>query len=782
MTSAEKHTKFTCKPTATHWGNYLITSDGHEIKEVVPYDTDHHPSEIAQSLLNTLDSNCRIAQPMVRKGYLEKGVNSDRSGRGCEPFVPVSWENAVELASEALQQTKSQYGNKAIYGGSYGWASAGRFHHAQSQVHRFLKQFGGYVDATQSYSFAAAEVILPHVLGIDMITMTLRAPTWEDIIEHGELVVAFGGISMKNTQVNVGGLGRHFAADKLKLARDAGVQFVNISLLKDDIGEFLDAEWLAPRPNSDVAIMLGMAHTLVSHNMHDRDFLDKYCEGFDKFLPYLLGEEDGQPKDANWAAKLSELPADTISNLAVRMANSRTTISISWSLQRAEHGEQTYWMATTLAAMLGQIGLPGRGIGYGYGAIHSVGFLGRKIRPFPLAALPQGQNPVDLAIPVARISDMLLNPGEEYEHNGQRRKYPDIKLVYWAGGNPFHHHQDLNRLRQAWQKPETIIVNESVWTATARHADIVFPSNTSLERNDIGGGSLDDHFSPMPQVVGSFAQSRSDYAIFSALAEKLGFGEKFTEGRSEMEWIRYSYQQTQENAGSVGVNLPDFEKFWVGGHISLEDKDFPEPPFELELFRQDPLANPLKTPSGKIEIFSQTIDNFGYDDCQGHPRWYDKQEWPGSEQAKRYPLHLISNQPKTRLHSQFDHGVTSLNSKINGREPARMNSCDAVARNIQDGDIIRIFNDRGACLAGIEISDTVRPGVLQLATGAWYDPQDPSYPMSLEVHGNPNVLTRDIGTSKLAQAPTAHSCLVEAERFDGELPPIKVFTQPPLES
>lgn len=767
-------------PTCTHWGNYRIEVSKDEITAVLPYDSDNHPTPIGQSLLNALDSNCRIAQPMVRKGYLEKGPDSDRSGRGCEPFVPVSWETAVALAAEALQRTKSRYGNEAIYGGSYGWASAGRFHHAQSQIHRFLKQFGGYVDSTETYSFAAAEVIMPHILGISMWILIMQAPTWEDIIEHGELVVAFGGISMKNTQISIGGIGCHFAKDKLQAAKDAGVKFVNVGMLKDDIGEFLDAKWLAPRPNSDVAIMLGIAHTLIERNLHDCDFLDKYCEGFEKFLPYLMGEEDGQPKDADWAAKLSELSADSIRDLAVRMAKSRTVISVSWSIQRAEHGEQSYWMATTLAAMLGQISLPGGGIAYGYGAIHSVGFLGRKIRPFKMASLPQGENPINLSIPVARISDMLLNPGGDYHYNGEHRQYPDIKLIYWAGGNPFHHHQDINRLRQAWQKPETIIVNESVWTATARHADIVFPSNTSLERNDIGGGSFDDYLSPMPQAVKSFGQSRSDYAIFSALADKLGFADEFTEGRDEMAWLQFTYQQMQQNAGSVGIELPDFDQFWAGEQFSLGDK-FPEAPFILEMFRQDPETHPLATPSGKIEIFSETIDSFGYDDCGGHPRWYDKQEWQGSERAKQYPLHLISNQPKTRLHSQFDHGVTSRNSKIKEREPARMHASDAAARNIRNGDIVRIFNDRGACLAGVEICDDVRPGVLQLATGAWYDPENPSNPKSLELHGNPNVLTRDIGTSKLAQGPTAHSCLVEVESYNQSPPPVKAFTQPLME-
>jgi biotin/methionine sulfoxide reductase len=158
--------------------------------------------------------------------------------------------------------------------------------------------------------------------------------------------------------------------------------------------------------------------------------------------------------------------------------------------------------------------------------------------------------------------------------------------------------------------------------------------------------------------------------------------------------------------------------------------------------------------------------------------WFDKDEFLGS--SEEHPLHLVSNQPKTRLHSQMDHGVTSRKSKIKGREPMRMNPADANQRNIAEGDVVRIYNDRGACLAGVKFTDTIRPGVIELPTGAWYEPQDYTDPQSLEIHGNPNVLTRDVGTSKLGQGPTAHSCLVEVELFDDPLPEINSFNQPNL--
>ena len=195
----------------------------------------------------------------------------------------------------------------------------------------------------------------------------------------------------------------------------------------------------------------------------------------------------------------------------------------------------------------------------------------------------------------------------------------------------------------------------------------------------------------------------------------------------------------------------------------------------MEEFRKDPINNPLPTPSGKIEIFSQTIADFNYKDCPGHPVWLEQDEWLGSPLTKKYPLQLISGQPANRLHSQLDNGSESQKDKILGREPIKINKEDAISRNIKNGDIVEVYNKRGKCLAGVIISSEVMKGVVFLAVGAWYDPIEDG---SFCVHGNPNVLTTDKGTSSLSQGPSAHSTLVEVKKFLKELPPINVFTKP----
>jgi biotin/methionine sulfoxide reductase len=580
---------------------------------------------------------------------------------------------------------------------------------------------------------------------------------------------------LKNGQVDGGGMGRHVSREGQRRCRERGVRFVSVGAVRDDIAGFLDAQWLASRPNTDVALILALAHTLVTERLHDEAFLARCCVGWEKFLPYLMGGHDGQPKDADWAAVITGLPAATIRELARQMARSRTLITMSWSLQRADHGEQTWWAAVTLAAVLGQIGLPGGGVGFGYGAVNGIGAGGTGLY---LPTLAQGKNAVQAFIPVARITEMLEHPGQPFDYNGRRLTYPDARIIYWCGGNPFHHHQDLGRLRRAWQRPETIIVHEPWWNPLARHADIVLPATTTLERNDLTGTSLDCYVLAMHKAIEPYGEARNDHDIFVALAQRLGFAAQFTRGRDETAWLEALYGQWRERALAAGVAAPAFAEFWETGHAEAPERRPPRP--FLADFRDDPVAHPLETRSGRIEIFSETIAGFGYADCPGHVTWMEPAEWLGGALARRFPLHLISNQPRTRLHSQYDNGAYSRASKIQGREPVWIHPRDADARGITGGDVVKLFNDRGACLAGAVVTDLVMPGVVQLATGAWFSPVEPDLggERPFCAHGNPNVLTRDAGTSKLAQGPSSHTCLVEIEKFDGPLPPVTAFEPP----
>ncbi len=754
----------------SHWGAYRVHVRDDRMVGITPFERDPEPSPMIDGMADIVHHRCRVAEPMVRKGFLEHGHNSDRAGRGVEPFVQVSWDQALDLVAAELARVKADHGNEAIYAVS-GWASAGNFHTAKQQLSRFLNKFGGFVDQVTNYSWGAASVILPRVVGS---TEPVGNPTaWPTIIAHTKLMVLFGGLAPKNGQLAKNGVTAHELTHWLEDARNAGVAFVQISPIKDDMADDLGATWLPARPSTDVAIMLGLAHTLLTEGLQDDAFLARYCTGFEIFRGYVMGARDGIAKDADWAAAISGLDAGTIRDLARRMAADRTMISVSYSVQRGDHGEQPCWMAATLAAMLGQIGLPGGGFGIGYG---SNGLIGKPSPQVPQPGLPMGSNPTGAYIPVARVVDALLNPGAPYDFNGERRTYPDLRMIYWCGGNPFHKQQDINRLLRAWQKPETIIIHEPWWTPAARRADIVLPVTTTHERNDIGAAPKERFYIAMQKAVSPVGNARNEYDIYADLAERLGFRDAYTEGRNEMDWLRHMYDVARQKAARKHHEMPDFDTFWAAGYIEFPANE--TPPNLFEDFREDPTGTPLKTPSGKIEIFSETIHGFGYDDCPGHPAWIEPEEWLGSDKAEKFPLHMLSNQPRHRLHSQMDFGAASQASKIAGREPVQIHPDDAAARGISDGDVVRLFNDRGASLAGARITDGIRPGVVCLSTGAWFDPLNAAEIGSLDKHGNPNVLTLDKGTSKLAQCCTAQSTLVEIERYDGDAPPITAYDLP----
>ncbi len=767
---------------ATHWGVYEAVQ-GDDGPRLRAFARDPSPSPIGLSMLDAVKGPVRVMRPAVRRSWLaaRRGDSPDarRDLRGQEPFVEIEWEEAIELVTAELQRVRKTHGNASIFGGSYGWSSAGRFHHAQSQVHRFLNSIGGYVRHTDSYSLGAARVLLPHIVAPIDELHTLHT-SWSVMEKHTRLFVSFGGVPAKNAQVSSGGATEHKIPGALRRLSAAGVRFINISPVQDDIETGGEVEWIPIRPNTDAALLLGIAHTLLSEGLHQPAFLASHCTGFDKVAPYLDGSADGQPKDAAWAAAITGIPAERIVQLAREMAGTRSMLTMAWSLQRSHYGEQPFWALITVASMLGQIGLPGGGFAVGYGTTNMIGNANAR---FSGPTLQQGTNAVRDFIPVARITDMLESPGARFDYNGSTHTYPDVRLIYWAGGNPFHHHQDLNRLLAAWQsKPETIVVNEQFWTATAKLADIVLPATTSLERRDIGYAARERYMIAMKAVLLPVGEARDDYDIFAALAARMdemdaasqaGSGTEpnaastFTEGLDSFAWLERLYEESRVRAARSGHTLPPFGEFWDGDLIDLATGNDDVEMFAA--FRTDPAAHPLATPSGKIELFSERIAGFGLADCPGHACWQEPAEWLGSEKAARHPLHLLSDQPFTKLHSQYDHAAYSLGNKVKGREPITLARSDAAARGLADGDLVRVFNDRGACLAAVRVSDAIRPGVTRLSTGAWFDPTQwkASGPGNLELHGNPNVLTLDIGASGLSQGCAAQTCLVEVELYRG---------------
>jgi len=763
------------KPHAAHWGSFDAVVENGRLVGVKPFHRDPFPGSLIEAMPDAVHSAARIDRPYVRKGWLE----GRRRGalRGGDPFVPVSWDKAVRLVAEETRRVRAEAGAKSIMGGSYGWSSAGRFHHARSQLQRFLGLGGGYTGQVNAYSYAAAQALLPHILGTNEVLLG-KVTDWAAITRYSKVMLCLGGLPIRNGYVTSGGAGQHSNEMNLRAAAEAGLRFLQISPARADVPDWAGAEWTPIRPGTDTALLLAMGHEILARGWEDKNFLATRCVGWDKLRAYIIGESDGVAKTPEWAAPITTIPAETIRALTAEIAKQPAMLTATWSLQRADYGEQPYWMLTALAAMLGLIGKPGQGVAFGYGSVNGMGQPRREVPSFAMPATP---NPTGFFIPVARITEMLENPGGDHHFNGRVLQFPDTRIIWWAGGNPFHHHQDLNRMLRAWARAETIIVQEPWWTSLARHADIVLPATTTLERNDIASSGRDRFLRAMHQAIPPQGQARNDHDILADIAEELGYRERFTEQRNEEAWLRHLFEAWRRHCARMGQETPDFDTFWEKGFWEADAPARGEEYTQFAEFAADPEENPLDTPSGKVELFSETIASFGYDDAPGHPVWIAPREWLGAAEAKRHKLHLLSFQPATRLHGQLDTGRISAANKIAGREPIMLNPEDAAERGLKDGDIVRVFNDRGACLGGLRLDPGLMRGVAMMATGAWYDPMEPGVPGSMCVHGNPNVLTADVGTSKLGQGPSAQSCLIEVEKWTAPLPPVRVHLPPVIE-
>ncbi|MCG8508374.1 MAG: molybdopterin-dependent oxidoreductase, partial [Rhodospirillales bacterium] len=454
--------------TGSHWGAFRATVKDGRWVAVRGWEHDPHPSVQLEGVMDSVYSPTRIKYPMVRRAYLEGGPGASPETRGKDDFVRVSWDEALDLVAKEVQRVQKEHGPLGLFGGSYGWFSPGKLHSSRTLVRRFLNGSGGFVSHIGDYSTGASQVIMPHVMGT--LEVYEQQTAWPVVVENTDILVVWGADPMITNQMGWV-IPDHGGYAGMADFKKTGKRVICIDPVRSKTCEFFGAEWIAPRPQTDVAMMLGMAHTLHAEGLADEEFLTNYTTGFDKFLPYLTGEKDGQAKDAEWASSICGIDAEVIRQLARDFKANRTMLSSGWSMQRQHHGEQPHWMLVTLASMLGQIGLPGGGFGlsYHYANGGSPSASGPKISGISDGGKQikrqksEASSAISLAaalIPVSRIVDMLENPGGEFDFNGKKQTFPDVRFIYWAGGNPFVHHQDRNRMLKAWQKVETFVVND----------------------------------------------------------------------------------------------------------------------------------------------------------------------------------------------------------------------------------------------------------------------------------------------------------------------------------
>ena len=549
----------------SHWGAFLAEVEDGRIVGVRPFEHDPDPSHLIKAIPEAVHSQTRIAQPMVREGWLKHG-RGHGEGRGREPFVPVSWEQALDLVAGELARVRRDHGHDAIMGGSQGWSSAGIFHEARAQLHRFLSAFGGFVDQATNYSFGAALAFLPHIVGSAQ-SVTGPLTSWSSIARHAKLMVLFGGGNPKNTQVSKGGC----------------------AAIPPAVGS---PSWRAPASRSSTSARsartarrrgAGMDSDPAEHRHRDAARADPYAgqrraarPGLPRELlrrlraraPYLMGETDGQPKDADWAAPITGVPADTIRALARRMAATRTMVTASWSLQRAHHGEQPYWAVILLASSLGQIGLPGGGFGFGYGSgdRHR-----RSAARFPAPAMDSIKNPLGRAIPAARISDCLLHPGELRLQRQARHlsRHPAGLLGRRQSVPPSSGHQQAARRPGGGPKPSSCTSRggprpRAMPTSCCRRPRRS-SATTSAARAATSSSSRCSRRS-------SRSARRATTSTFSARWRSGSAAKRVHAGPRRDGLAAPSLRGWRDGIRTNEAAMPDFDTFWADGYLEIPQR------------------------------------------------------------------------------------------------------------------------------------------------------------------------------------------------------------------
>ena len=642
----------------------------------------------------------RILHPLKRVGE-----------RGEGKFERISWDEALETVASEYKRVRDTYGPAAVIYLTNG-GDMGQVHNTRTIVRAFSLAGGCTlmwgIASNEGWMFAC-QATYGYPSGVD----------YRDLA-NSRLIILWG----QNPAVIIDGCGSSFA---LARAKESGTKCIVVDPRYTDTAALVADQWVPIRPGTDAAALIAMAYVMITEDLHDKDFLDTYTFGFDRYRAYVLGEEDGVPKTPAWAEAITDIPAQTIVDLARDYATIKPAALVpSKAPGRTAFGEQFHRAAFTLSAMTGNIGIPGGSPG--------CEITQRGATPLPMGpAMKTGGNPVDAGSPRRRDAlptAISKGPGLVARlHNSEVMDailkgkaggyYSDYKMIYTANVNYLNQYPNVNKAVQALKSLEFIAVQEQFMTSTAKFADIILPTCTFFERNDAVWGA-GPHLAYQPKVIEPLGESRSHLAISEGFAEKLGLTDY--NDKTDEEWL----EQIMAPA------VTDYERFKKTG----VEKFYGEPaiPFQHEI--ADPANHPFPTPSGKIEIYSQQIAEIETPLMPAVPKYIETWESINDPLAEKYPLQFISTHFKRRAHSQFDNipWLRELEPQA-----VKINPVDAEPRGIKNGELVRVFNDRGEIVIQAEVTNRIKPGVVDVPQGAWYDPDE----RGVDRGGCANVLTRD---------------------------------------
>lgn len=624
-------------------------------------------------------------------GQIERTYHPDRlkypmrrtGPRGSGQFERISWDEALDTVAREMLRIRDTYGNAAILDACRSGSLS--MLHAKGAAQRFLYMFGGCTELWSNMS-AEAEIFSVRITyGVNDYKAAGREPT---DFANSKLILMWGWSPGDGTF----GTG---TMPFLKHAKKQGARIVCVDPRVTNTSKALADEHILIRPSTDAAALIAMAYVIVSENLHDQAFCDRFVHGFDEgavpegasYRTYLLGLKDGQPKTPEWAEAITGIPAATLRRLAIEFATTKpTALQCGYAPGRTAYGEHFHRAAYALAAITGNVGRIGGNSGVSNGATGTAGI--RK--------LPTGKNPIDAKVAAPLLADLLAR--------GKAGGYPaDIKMIYAAGGNLFNQAPNAGKMAASLDGVEFIVGQDHFLTPTLRHADIVLPATTFWERNDVhvpwaGAGHYAIY---MRQAIEPMYECRNDIDIFDDLSRRVGINGYNT--KTESEWLR-------DLTADV---VDDFDAFAREGVAR-----FPAPADAVAFVAQIRDGVPFKTPTGKIEIYSEVLaanpNPYGLGVIPPIPTWIAP-----PDNAERFPLSLCS--PKSRARTHSIHGNQPLLSRVDP-DTVWMHPDDAARRGLTDGQKVRVFNDNGATVLPLQVTERILPGVVSIKEGAWFAP------------------------------------------------------------
>lgn len=736
----------------------LVVKDG-QVTRVLPDNTgdDELGTQQIRACLRGRAIRQRIYSP-ERLKYPMKRIGK----RGEGQFKQISWDEAYNEIAKSLKSIIEKYGNEAVYL-NYGTGTLGAtintsWPPSATLVARMMNTCGGYLNHYGDYSAAQIEQGGPFTYGGWVFNNS-----FDDTV-NSKLQVMFGN---NPQETRMSGGGENFVTRRAKEL--SNVRTIVIDPRYTDTAVTLADQWVAIRPGTDAALIAAMAHVMLTEKLQDQAFLDKYTVGFDEhtlpagapqnssYRSYVMGKgPDGIEKTPKWASRITGVPEATIVQLAREIAITKPCqISQGWGPQRHANGENQSRAIFTLAAMIGQIGIPGGGTG----ARESNSALGTP-------GMPTLANPVATAISVFSWTDAVDHGPEMTALNGgvvgKDKLDVPIKFIWQYAGNALvNQHADINRthaLLQDESKAEMIVVIDTTMTVSARYADILLPDTTTSEKADLAqqgsAGNL-GYLIFADKAIEPLFETKSLYEMMTEIAKRMGVEQAFTEGKTEDEWLRSIYTASQ----GVVPELPSFDAMREQGVFKKELPSF----IAYADFRADPVKNALPTPSGKIEIYSGRLAEMSKtwelpegDKITALPEYVAT--WEGFEDPLRekFPLQCISHHYKARTHSSYG---DALWPKTAHEQAVQMNTADAKARGIENGDLVYVFNDRGRIQLPARVSPRIALGVISVPQGAWHSADE----NGVDINGSANTLT-SWHPSPIAKGDAMHTVLAQVER------------------